>query len=89
MVHSSNRARPLSRVSLRILTLPTTSRGGCKSEQRFADSTSHFALAGRPTKAPFVMVYEPEGSDNDLGGRRRSGCRDETLPTGAQSQVLW
>jgi len=50
----------LSTLSFRDLTPPTTSRGGFKSEQRFADSSSHCALAGGPTMAPFVSVYGPK-----------------------------
>ena len=52
--------RILSGLSFRILTRPTTSRGGCKTEERFADSTSHFDLGGRPTKAPFIKVFCPK-----------------------------
>jgi hypothetical protein len=52
--------RILSRLSFRSLTLRTSSHRGCKSEQLFADRTTHFARAGRPTKALFVKVYGPK-----------------------------
>jgi len=39
--------------------------------------------------ATSLVGCRSEREFTDLGGRRRSGCRDGTLPTGAQTQVLW
>jgi hypothetical protein len=49
--------RLLSALSFCILTVLATSRCDYKSEERFADGSRHFALAGHPTKAPLVNVY--------------------------------
>jgi hypothetical protein len=75
--------RILRRLSFRVLTLPTTSRGGRKREQGFA------ALAERPTKAPFVRLYGPKEATMTWAEGAAAGGLGGTIPTGAQNQVIW
>jgi hypothetical protein len=72
-------------MTFRALALPTTARGSCNSLQRFAESTSHFALAGHPKVALFVKAHGPKEVTMTWAGAphrvsKRSPSKGRTKP---------
>jgi hypothetical protein len=53
-----------------------------------AEGSRLFAVAGRSTKAQFIKLYGAAGAKDDLGAASQGGCRRQTLPGGAQGEVI-